>query len=337
MRRAERDPIRLVMSILPSISVVIPAYNAERFIAETLESVRNQTRSPHEVIVVDDHSTDGTAAAAERGGARVISASSESNRGASAARNDGIRAATGEYLALLDADDLWLPTHLERVAGLLDAHPTAALAYSRAEKFGDDTGPSRKTIPPGIVQSAFAVAAQVNLALTCCAVFRRSVALELGGFHTELRYGEDFDFWLRLAAQHPVVCTEEITARYRIHTIGKGDTRRAAQEGQVRARFRMWEALGASGSEELREVLAATMAERWEGHLRSAWQDGDRHAFDQMLDLHHLVPRSEAIRASWARKRPWVPLRVAWNRMPGPFREAVKWMTGAGRESGADT
>jgi hypothetical protein len=276
------------------------------------------------VLVVDDHSSDETVEVASRPGVTVIPATSDSNLGASATRNVGFAAATGDLIALVDADDLWVATHLERVAGLLDEHPQAALAYSRAEKFGDETGPSRRTIPPGIVQDAFATAARVNLSLTCCAVFRREVAVDLGGFDPTIRYGEDFDFWLRLAHRYPVVCTDEITARYRIHSIGKGDTRPAGQHGQITARHRMWTRLREAGDDERSELLKDVMLETWDAHLRAAWQAGNREHFDGLMRLHRLVPESSAARRRWTRKRPLFPARRLWNALPDPVRGMVK-------------
>jgi len=97
------------------ISVVIPAYNAEPFMRRCLQSVFAQTLKPHEIIVMDDGSTDKTAALAAELGARVLSGP---NRGPSFARNEAMRAASGEWIALLDADDLWGPQQV----GMSDGH-----------------------------------------------------------------------------------------------------------------------------------------------------------------------------------------------------------------------
>ncbi len=111
----------------PTISVVIPAYNEASRIAGALESVFAQTRPPLEILVVDDGSTDDTATVAERYGARVIA---QKNLGISAARNRGIDEATGDWIALLDADDRWMPERLEWLARASAALPEIDFGFS---------------------------------------------------------------------------------------------------------------------------------------------------------------------------------------------------------------
>src|SRR5208337_4910913 len=117
-----------------TISVVIPAYNAERFLPRCFKSVFAQTLKPEEVIVVDDGSTDNTAAVAAALGATVVS---QANSGVAAARNLGISHASGEWIALLDADDLWAPDKLERQVALI--RPETVLVYTGI-RFFDDHG-----------------------------------------------------------------------------------------------------------------------------------------------------------------------------------------------------
>src|SRR5690242_5053753 len=105
-----------------TVSVIIPAYNSERYIADALRSVLAQTYMPQEIIVVDDGSSDGTARALDpfRSTIRYIY---QKNRGEPAARNTGMREAKGDYIAFLDADDLWLPEKLDLQMTYLAAHP----------------------------------------------------------------------------------------------------------------------------------------------------------------------------------------------------------------------
>ena len=114
------------------ISVIIPAYNAARFLPRCLKSVFAQTLQPDEVIVVDDGSTDNTATLAAALGARVIS---QRNGGISAARNTGYQNATGAWIALLDADDLWSPAKLERQVARI--RPDTILVYTGFRLFDD--------------------------------------------------------------------------------------------------------------------------------------------------------------------------------------------------------
>lgn len=117
------------------VSVVIPAYNRAHYIVETLDSVGAQTRPPREVIVVDDGSTDDTAEVARSWGATVIR---RPNGGIGAARNAGIDAAAGEWIALLDADDLWVPDKLEWVARAVDVCDSVGVVFSDMEQFDED-------------------------------------------------------------------------------------------------------------------------------------------------------------------------------------------------------
>ena len=124
------------MRSIPTISVVIPCYNAESFLRETIDSALSQTHPPKEVIVVNDESTDGSAAIAESYGppVRVIH---QRNQGETASRNTGMAAATGDWIALLDADDLWVPNKLERqLAALKDAPEDIVCVYSDRFVFG---------------------------------------------------------------------------------------------------------------------------------------------------------------------------------------------------------
>lgn len=120
-----------------SVSVVIPAFNAERYLGQALESVFAQTCAPLEVIVVDDGSTDATLEVAAQFAVRVLP---QAHAGITASRNAGLQAAHGTWLTFLDADDLWLPTKLERQLEVLNRAPEVELVSCRVEQFGDGTG-----------------------------------------------------------------------------------------------------------------------------------------------------------------------------------------------------
>jgi glycosyltransferase involved in cell wall biosynthesis len=119
--------------VTASISVIIPAYNGERFLREAVESALGQTLPPSEVIVVDDGSTDGTAGVARS--LPVVFVSLPENRGISEARNAAIERARGDLIAPLDCDDVWLPHKLEAQVAALEAHPEAGYAVSHIRYF----------------------------------------------------------------------------------------------------------------------------------------------------------------------------------------------------------
>jgi glycosyltransferase involved in cell wall biosynthesis len=173
------------------ISVVIPAYNAARFLPRCLQSVFAQTLKPDEVIVVDDGSTDNTAAVAAELGARVIS---HKNSGVSATKNAGIRNASGEWIALLDADDMWAPEKLERQ--IASIQPNTVLVYTGTRIFDDNgvRGEAR-----GIdATSAKKMPRYRNLISNSSVLVRRRTITQGGGFREDISDSEDWEMWFRL-------------------------------------------------------------------------------------------------------------------------------------------
>lgn len=173
-----------------AITAVIPAYRAATLVVEAVESLQAQTLPPVEIIVVDDGSEDGTAEAAERAGARVIR---QPNGGPASARNTGIRAATTEWIALLDADDAARPTRFA-VQAPLTTDPAVAVVFAAHHVEGKRPSPT----PPPI---DFAALWHRNYVPTSTVLLRRSAWESLGGFDEarELIGVEDYNFWLRLA------------------------------------------------------------------------------------------------------------------------------------------
>ena len=201
-----------------AISVAVPAHNAEPWIAETIESVLAQTRPAREVIVVDDGSTDGTLAALEpyRDRVRVVQ---QDNKGAPAAYNRGFAEATGEYVAMCPADDLWEPRKLEWQANAVVAHPEIDVAFGGARFFGlrDDDYP--RPAASGVLEGrAFARAMyEENLVAAPTAVVRRALHERLGGFREDLAI-EDYEFWMRaLRAGATFFFEPRVLVRHRWH------------------------------------------------------------------------------------------------------------------------
>lgn len=186
-----------------SVSVIIPAYNAERFIADAIDSAIQQTHPPLEILVVDDGSTDGTVDVVRRYGER-IRLLQQANRGPAAARNLGLAHARGAYVAFLDADDIWTLRNLELQTASLDGQPGCVLAYGRIRQFVGEpadelrqSDPAPDAWPEGDVEEALI---HDTIWATCAVVARRRVLSQLGGFDEGLRVGEDYDLWLRCAA-----------------------------------------------------------------------------------------------------------------------------------------
>jgi glycosyltransferase involved in cell wall biosynthesis len=201
------------------VSVIIPAHNAEAFIGDTIESVLAQTRLPAEIIVVDDGSTDGTAATIQRFGSRIRLLRQE-NRGVTNARNAGAAAARGEWLAFLDADDLWLPTKLERQLEVA-ARSQAVLIYTDRFNIG-----TRGNLPEvqSSIQRLYEGDVFVPLLLEgnhipiSSALLRTDIFRDLGGFHFEDWQGaEDWELWIRVAERLPVAACREPLVSYRFH------------------------------------------------------------------------------------------------------------------------
>lgn len=192
------------------VAVVIPAWNAAATIGAALESVAAQTRPPREVIVVDDGSTDDTAAIAARAGVTVLRVP---NGGAARARNLGIAAATSPWIAFLDADDTWVPDKLERQAALFDRY---SLSYTDARIDLDGASVTVSSVAPcpsGLILESLLLN---NVITTSSVVVRRDVILDAGGFPEEQRAVHDWPLWLRIAAWHPIGFVDAPLVHYRI-------------------------------------------------------------------------------------------------------------------------
>jgi GT2 family glycosyltransferase len=189
----------------PLVSVVIPAYRVAQYIAAALDSVLAQTFKDYEIIVVNDGSpdTEELEKALEPYRDRIAYLRQE-NQGLSAARNTGIRAARGTYIAPLDADDIWAPEHLAAQFAVLEADPSIDMVYADARIFGDvpEAGRTVMELSPSAGEVTFErlVTRQCTVHL-CVSVCRRETLLRAGLFDPALRRVEDADMWLRIARQ----------------------------------------------------------------------------------------------------------------------------------------
>ena len=212
----------------PLVSVIIPAYNADQFIAQAIQSVVDQTYWPYEIIVVDDGSTDKTREILKGLGDKIRCLYQE-NYGPSSARNAGIKIARGTYICFLDADDLWTPEKLEAQVEFLERHPDIALVFSdhqdfKVEIFGAHSYLAEKMerfgeafvteIP---IQKAFLKLIQENFISTPTVMVRKWCLEKTGLFDEGIRSVEDRDLWLRIAAYFQLGCLPRIFCKRRVH------------------------------------------------------------------------------------------------------------------------
>lgn len=191
----------------PRFSVVIAAYNAERTVAETLESVLAQSETNFEIVAIDDGSNDRTLEIlldfAKRD--RRILIASQPNSGVAAARNMGIAKAKGELVAFLDADDIWHPKKLERHFELHESNPQIDASYARISFCPDRDGPLRAGRTKSSVAETFCTLEDVLIENAVCTmsnlVVRRQALTDIGGFDGEMRHVEDQDLLARLVGK----------------------------------------------------------------------------------------------------------------------------------------
>jgi glycosyltransferase involved in cell wall biosynthesis len=207
-----------------AISVIVPCYNGEAFVADAISSVLAQELAPREIIVIDDGSTDGSAAQVARFGAAVRLMRGP-HRGIAAARNCGVAAAEGELIAWLDADDLWEPEALRVLAEVLVADRSLAGVYGMVEQFSTECVAVRRQ-----VSSERTAARRAGTML-----FRRSAWALVGGFDESLTLGEMIDWISRAEGEGlRLAAVERLVLRRRVHDGNTTILRRTAQADYLR-------------------------------------------------------------------------------------------------------
>lgn len=189
---------------MPRVSVIIPTYNRAGLVQEAVASVLAQTYRDFELLVVDDGSTDGTPESLARFGKEIQVLRRPQRGGVSAARNLGSSAATGEWLAFLDSDDLWLPEKLARQMALMAAQPRLLLSQTEETwvRRGVRVNPPRTHRKEG--GRIFLRSLERCLVSPSAAVLHRSLLEAHGGFDESLPAAEDYDLWLRLSWRYEV-------------------------------------------------------------------------------------------------------------------------------------
>ena len=280
----------------PSISVVIPCYNAAAFLRATIESILGQTQPVLEVIVVDDGSTDDSANIAESFGppVRVIR---QPNQGESAARNRGIEAAGGDWVAFLDADDLWLPTKVELQAEAIRSAPADVvcvtgdfLLFGEGQEERLCSLPARYDAPHPLREMLVGFTVHID-----CAVVRRAAALRTP-FPESILHAEDVIFFVLLRSQGRFLRIPEPLARYRRH--------------------------GPQQSQEPSHMLrTATSRLTWFVANRDLFADGDEEVIRTTLVNRHLVDHEQAVREGDAMRAAEIATGLV--EMAGPMRHLL--------------
>jgi glycosyltransferase involved in cell wall biosynthesis len=202
----------------PAVSIVMACRNAERFLASSVESILNQTCADFEFILIDDASDDPSGellAEYARHDARIVLSRNESNLGLTQSLNLGLERARGIYIARMDADDIAMPTRIERQRQYLDAHPKVFLvgtAYEYIDEAGNTLGPhTPPTAPPRVAKTL----PRTNCIAHPSILFRNGTGLR---YRSKFLYAQDYDLYLRLLSEGKTLANlEEPLLRYRQH------------------------------------------------------------------------------------------------------------------------
>lgn len=287
-----------------TVSIIMPCYNAVAHLPASVGSVLAQTFGDWELFAVDDGSSDGTLAWLQTQADIRIHPFTQSNRGVSAARNAGLAAARGQYVAFLDADDTWSADFLEKMLAALQAHPGAVLAYSGWQNVGLPGERGEPFVPP-----EYENAAKTETLFAGCrwpihaALVRRDAVLAANGFDPVLTNAEDYALWLRVATGAPIVRVPEVLAFYHFH----GDAQVSANKARaalhhLRAQQRYLEQhpefLAALGKSRVRELMLGELLKRgydgyWQRDLHTARQIFRavmKHGYGTLRDWKYMLP-----------------------------------------------
>ena len=199
------------------ITVVIPLYNKEGEVARAIRSVAEQKYAPFETIIVDDGSSDRSAAVAEEFVSDSVRLIRQFNAGVSAARNRGTEAASGDFIAFLDADDWWEPGFLEEIASLIREFPGCGI-YATAFRIVRDGHyyPAHQPEQRGIVTDFFEQAMTRYICLPSTSCLPRRLLIDTGGFPPGMKLGEDLYLWTKIAARHSVCFSPHPLVNYSV-------------------------------------------------------------------------------------------------------------------------
>lgn len=199
------------------ISIIIPAYNSAKFLPETIESILKQSYRSYEIIIVDDCSTDNTNEVLKPFGKNIRYIRSKKNSGAAITRNRGIELAQGEFIAFLDADDIWLPDKLEQNIECFEADKEVAFVFSQHVNLRDEKSMAKlaKTnLPSGNIFKK--LYCRQNFVLTSTVIVRKEVFDKVGLFDDKLPNCQDWDLFLRIAFYFKSKAINKPLVQYRL-------------------------------------------------------------------------------------------------------------------------
>lgn len=236
-----------------SFSVIIPLYNKEREIEATVRSVLAQTLQPKEIVIVNDGSKDRSAEVVRRIESPLIRLIDQPNAGECAARNRAIREATGEYVALIDADDQWEAGFLEEIDRLIHEYPDCGL-YCTSFQVVSHEGLYRAPCPEvrGVVENFFRDSAHRFIAIPSASVMPRAIFDEIGGFPEGMKIAGDLYMWIKLARRYRVCFSPEPLVRY----LKEASNRSAAIYTPEQTRYSFEELYDPSAPLDEREFIA---------------------------------------------------------------------------------
>jgi glycosyltransferase involved in cell wall biosynthesis len=204
------------------ISIIIPLYNKTESIASTLNSVINQSFKDYEIIIINDGSTDNSLAIAETYIFNNISIYTTTNNGVSYARNYGVSKASSDLIAFLDADDIWLPHHLDELYDLYQSYPGCGLYANNYDKLFFNKTIIRTVyngLPKdfrGVLDDYFRASTIDSIAWTSGVAVHKSIFKTHKGFNTNLKSFEDTDLWIRIALKHNIAFSSKVTVLKKI-------------------------------------------------------------------------------------------------------------------------
>lgn len=281
-------------AIRTGVSVIIPLYNKESTVVRAIQSILGGSVLPDEIVVVDDGSTDDSLKALATVRSPLLRVISQKNKGAAAARNTGIREASGELIAFLDADDVWLPDFLQTVLALKQDFPNAGLygtAYAVCQD-GETISVSLPDIPPhpwkGVLDNLFALFLSRTPFNSDTVLIPRAVFDETGFFMEGETIGEDVQMWLNISLRYPIIFTTKVCSHYHTDAPNRAYVKTKALHAAGYAR---WLDETAKTVSPERRAAVLKLRENVElGRLSSLVSAGER---KQALDVYRAFPFRE--------------------------------------------